>query len=147
MSTFEGTSPLVSDRYIITGIAGSAITVGQALQIASTSTGMPPTVNPATAAVSFIVGFALTSQPNVGGPVSIVCRGIIRAISDGTIANAGVQVTVSGSHAGYVGYLAAAPTETGYAAVAIDINNARALIGQALTPQATLGGTVYILVE
>ncbi|MGD0204149.1 MAG: hypothetical protein ABSC20_09635 [Candidatus Bathyarchaeia archaeon] len=160
---FEGTTPLVSDEYLVSALAGSAITMGQALAIQTTSTSFPPTVIPcATANAPNFMGFALTSQPTTGGPITVVCRGVCRAISDGSAAiTAGDQITCSAT-AGQVKTFApttdatiggditapsggGACTASGVAAI---INATRTIIGKALTPAVATAGTIfYILVK
>ena len=121
---YEGTTPLVSDRYIISLTAGAAITMGQALVLSAAWT-----VSPAAAANSKnFVGIALTSQPNIGGMVSVVCRGIVRAVASGTMA-AGDQVTTSAT---------SGDVQTDNTSLNTTI------IGVALSA-ATVGTTVYVL--
>jgi hypothetical protein len=84
----EGTGPLVSDRYIITLTAAVAITMGQFVEISTDWT----IDIPAAANSLKVAGIALINQPNIGGSVSVVCRGLCRAISGGVI-NAGDQIT------------------------------------------------------
>ena len=138
---------MFSDRYLVTALAGSAITMGQTVAIQTTSTSFPPTVIPcATANAPNFIGIALTSQPTTGGPITVVCRGVVRAISDGSAAiTAGDQITCSAT-AGQVktfapttdaaigGDLTAntstgAVTSSGLAAI---INTTRSIIGKAL---------------
>jgi hypothetical protein len=84
---FEGTSPLISDRYIITMTAGEDLTMGQVVELTDVWTVKKPTA----ANSKKIVGICLTNALN-GKKVSIVCRGICRAIAYGAIA-AGDQLT------------------------------------------------------
>jgi hypothetical protein len=135
---YEGTSPLVSDRYIITMIAASAITMGQALELVPGSNWnvQVPTTNPS----AHFIGFALNNAAS-GAAVSVVCRGVCKAIAGGTIAVGDQLVTTT---SGQVLTESPAPTESSYASVATDINNARSIIGLAITA-ASSGGTVYVL--
>ncbi len=135
---YEGTTPLVSDRYIVTMIAASAISVGQALELVPGSNWnvQVPTTNPS----AHFIGFALGNAA-IGASVSVVCRGVCRAIAGGSIAVGDQLVTTS---SGQVITESPAPTETSYASVATDINNARSIIGVAIT-SASSGGTVYVL--
>ena len=85
---YEGTTPLVSDRYIISLTAGVALSMGQVVEIQTDWT-----VHLPSAANSLkVVGICLTNQATIGRKVSIVCRGVCRATSGGAI-NAGDQVT------------------------------------------------------
>jgi hypothetical protein len=99
MGTFEGTSPLVSDRYIVTFQAGAAITVGQLLYLNSTDGQVYPT---GAANLLGIVGIALTNQPTVGKKVSVICRGVCRATAYGSVTCADQLTSASGGSAGLV---------------------------------------------
>lgn len=85
--TYEGTGPLVSDRYIITATAGEDLAVGALVELTAAWTVKKPV------AINSLktVGITLTSALN-GAKVSIVCRGICRAKAYGAIA-AGDQLT------------------------------------------------------
>lgn len=121
----EGTNPLVSDRFIITLAAAVAITMGQVVEInADWTVDIPSAAN----SLKF-VGIALTSQQTVGGPVSIVCRGICRAISGGAI-NAGDQVT-NGASGGQV--------------ITDNTSKNSSIRGIALSTVSGAGQTVYLL--
>jgi hypothetical protein len=90
--TLEGTTPLISDRYILTFIAGEAISVGDILELTADLTVKKPTTNKSTK----IVGIALTAAAN-GAKVSVICRGLIRTKAYGTItAGDGVSVYAGG---------------------------------------------------
>jgi hypothetical protein len=100
MSTWplEGTTPLISDRYINTYYCGTnAITMGQLLYLSANNTVQPTT----SANLKTIVGFAMTSATS-GQKVSVASRGCCRATAYGTIA-AGDQITsASGGAAGCI---------------------------------------------
>ena len=99
MSTWplEGTTPLISDRYINTYYAGANITMGQLLYLSANNTVQPT----ASANLTTIIGFAMASVSS-GSAVSVIERGIVRAKAYGTI-NAGDQVTsASGGTAGAI---------------------------------------------
>jgi len=119
---YEGTTPLVSDRYIVSFIAGESISVGDLVEISTDWT-----VKKTSAANSLkVVGVALTNASS-GQRVSVVCRGLVRAKASGTI-NAGDQVASSAT-AGAVG--------------ADNTSKNSSIIGVAVT--AASGGYVYIL--
>jgi len=84
---YEGTSPLISDRYIITMTAGEALSMGQVVELTAAWTVKKPTAINSLK----VVGICLTNAAN-GAKVSIVCRGICRATAYGAIA-AGDQLT------------------------------------------------------
>jgi hypothetical protein len=93
MSTpfYEGTTPLISDRYIITMTAGEDLAVGVLVELTSAWA-----VKKTTTANSLkVVGITLTAASN-GGKVTIVCRGICRAKAYGSI-SAGDQLTSAAS--------------------------------------------------
>jgi len=83
----EGTSPLVSDRYIVTLIAGEDINIGDVLEYSADWTVKRSTV---VAGTKKFAGIALTKALS-GKSVSVLKRGICRVIAYGTIA-AGDQV-------------------------------------------------------
>jgi len=119
---FEGTTPLVSDRYIVSFIAGGSISVGDLVEMSSDWT----VVKTSAANSLKVVGVALTNA-SAGQRVSVVCRGLVRAKASGTI-NAGDQVASSAT-AGAVG--------------ADNTSKNSSIIGVAVT--AASGGYVYIL--
>jgi hypothetical protein len=84
---FEGTSPLISDRYILTMIAGEDLTMGQAVYLSAAWT-----VKKTTGAnMKTFFGICLTSAKS-GSKISVLCRGLCRATAYGSIA-AGDQLT------------------------------------------------------
>jgi hypothetical protein len=94
---YDGTSPLVSDRFIMTFIAGEdLLTPGTLVELTSAFTVKRPT-----AANSLkVVGLTLTAAKS-GSKVSVVCRGFCRATAYGNIA-AGDQIgNASGSTSAY----------------------------------------------
>jgi Na+-transporting NADH:ubiquinone oxidoreductase subunit NqrA len=78
----EGTSPLISDRYIVTLIAGEDINMGDNLEYSGDWTVKRSTV---VAGTKKFAGIALTKALS-GKSVSVVKRGICRVIAYGTIA-------------------------------------------------------------
>jgi hypothetical protein len=125
MSTpiFEGTNPLVSDRYIITLTAGEDLAMGVLVELTADWTVKKPTVANSTK----VVGITFTSAKN-GQKVSVACRGVVRALADGAIA-VGDQLT-SSALPGYV------KTD--------NTTKNTSIIGQAAAA-ATSGGTAYVL--
>ncbi len=136
--TFDGTSPIVSDRYIITAIAGEDLTMGQVVEITADWTVKKPTTNPSTKRM----GICLTSATN-GKSISIICRGLARATTYGAI-NAG-EAIVSGPD-GKIATLVeiTADDVTTSAGTAAAINNQKANMGICFVGAAS-GGTAYIL--
>ena len=89
----EGTSPHISDRYIITMTAGEDLSVGDIVEITADYTVKKPT---STNSLK-IAGICLTNAAN-GKKVSIINRGVCRIKTFGTV-NAGDQLAVSGGTA------------------------------------------------
>jgi hypothetical protein len=74
---YEGTTPLISDRYIITMTAGEALSMGNLVELSAAWT-----VKKTTAVNSLkVVGICLTNAVN-GAKVTVVCRGICRAVAN-----------------------------------------------------------------
>lgn len=89
----EGTTPVISDSWICTFIAGGTITMGQLVSITANWTVSTTTAkNDKTC-----IGIALTNGVT-GGPVSVVLRGICRVVPFSSM-NAGDQFTSSGGTA------------------------------------------------
>jgi hypothetical protein len=88
---FEGTTPLIADRYILRFIAGAAITVGQAVELTAAWT-VTPTAS--TSGSYKLMGVALTNASAAGKSVTVICRGLVRATCYGSV-SAGDQVCTS----------------------------------------------------
>jgi hypothetical protein len=86
---YDGTSPLVSDRFIMTFIAGEDLTGGPGLAVYLSAAWTVKRVNSAN--LKTFVGITLTKAAS-GAKVSVICRGIVRAKAYGSIA-AGDQLT------------------------------------------------------
>jgi hypothetical protein len=86
---YEGTTPLISDRFLNTYTAGAAITLGQALYLNTSDGKVYPTTGPNQ--MTF-VGLALTAQPTAGKNITVVGRGVLRYTAWGTV-NPGDQLT------------------------------------------------------
>jgi len=118
---FEGLSPLVNDRYIVTLTAGEDLSVGQVVELTGDWT-----VRKTTALGSAkVVGVTLTNAAN-GKKVTVACRGLVRALTSGPIA-AGDQV-------------ASGPNGTVQSYATKDT----CALGSAIAA-ATSGGTAYVL--
>jgi hypothetical protein len=116
---YEGTNPLVSDRYIVTMTAGEDLDVGQVVEITGDWT-----VKKTTGVSYKAKGVTLTKAAN-GARVSVICRGIVRVTAQGNI-SAGDQVS-----------------SAAYARVATYATKDSAAVGEALAA-ASSGGTAYI---
>jgi hypothetical protein len=135
---YEGTNPLVSDRYIITATAGEDLTMGEVVEISADWTVAKPTTNPS---LKFC-GICLTSALS-GKKVSVILRGLARAIAYGTI-TAGDRLGTA--RYGRVATIADAADADliSSAGIALAINNSRKILGRAIYGAAS-GGTAYIL--
>ncbi len=160
---FEGTTPLVQDRYLISAIAGAAITMGQVVSIATTSSAVyPPIAIPTpNAYAANVMGIALGTQVS-GQVVTVVARGVCRVITDGTAVTAGDLLVTSSAYIATVKTLPPITnalvsgllvnTNSGYvvsSGFGPFINNYNStVIGKALTTAAAVSGsTIYILFE
>jgi len=97
-TNLEGTTPLISDRYIITLVANSAITIGQLLYLTSADFNVAPA--PGTANLTTIVGVAMKNQPTAGKTVSVVTMGLVRVTAWGSISRGDQVCSASGGTAG-----------------------------------------------
>jgi hypothetical protein len=84
---FEGTGPLISDRFVVTMTAGEDLVAGVLVELTAAWTVKKPTAINSLK----VVGITLTAASN-GGKVSVVSRGICRAKAYAAIA-AGDQLT------------------------------------------------------
>jgi hypothetical protein len=90
---YEGTTPLISDRYIMTFTAGEALSIGDIVEITADYTVKKPT-----GANSLkIVGICLGNAAN-GAKVTVINRGVCRVKTLGTV-NFGDQLSASGGTA------------------------------------------------
>ena len=90
---YEGTSPLISDRYLLTFIAGEDLSMGDIVEITADYTVKKPTgVNSLK-----VVGVCLTNAVN-GKKLTVINRGVGRIKTLGTV-NAGDQLCASGGTA------------------------------------------------
>jgi predicted RecA/RadA family phage recombinase len=119
---FEGTTPLIADRYILRFIAGAAIAVGQAVELIAAWT-----VSPTTSATGSykLMGVALTNA-NAGQSVTVICRGLCRVTCWGSVS--------------YGDQLTTAPNGTLQTYTTHDT----AAVGNAVTA-GTSGGTAYVV--
>ena len=96
-ANLEGTTPLISDRFINTFMAGAAITVGQLLYLNGGDFTVKP--QPGTANLYTIVGVAAATRAS-GKTVPVITMGLVRVTAYGSI-SAGDQVcSASGGTSG-----------------------------------------------
>jgi hypothetical protein len=90
---YEGTTPLISDRYLLTFTAGEDLSMGDIVEITADYTVKKPTgVNSLK-----VVGVCLTNAVN-GKKLTVINRGVGRIKTLGTV-NAGDQLCTSGGTA------------------------------------------------
>jgi hypothetical protein len=85
--SLEGTSPLISDRYIVTCQVdtGATVTMGQAVYISAAGSGaIAAKVKPTDGARKDVIGVALTGG-SAGTKISVVCRGFVRVVASAAI--------------------------------------------------------------
>jgi Na+-transporting NADH:ubiquinone oxidoreductase subunit NqrA len=119
---YEGTSPLISDRYIVTFIAGEDLNIGDLVEYSGDWTVKRSTVVVGT---KKFAGIVLTKAAS-GKRVSVVKRGICRVIAYGTLA-AGDQVK----------------PQNGTRMIADNTTLNTTIVGQ-VSAGAASGGTAYI---
>jgi hypothetical protein len=139
--TYEGTTPVVSDVFIVPYHAAEDLDIGKAVQF-SAGTGMAFQVKATTGQVKQCCGIT-TTKASAGKKVSVACRGIVRAIAAGAIAVGDLVVPAAN---GKVQALAdtVANDLISSAGIATAINNSRMIIGKAVSPAAQDGDTVYL---
>ena len=149
---FEGTTSLISDRYLITAVVdtGATVTAGQVVYISTA--GLPPLVKPTDGVRKDVIGVALTGGA-AGGFITVICRGLVRVTTSGTV-TVGQRLTSAGS--GQVAPVVAMTAPTGGSSQYYDTTTATALqaqldkteqwIGRALTA-VTGSGVIYALLS
>ena len=140
MSTpqLEGTSPLISDRYILPEIAGEDLTMGQVVERSADNTVKKPTSNPSLQRC----GICLTSALS-GKEISVLWRGEARAKAYGTVTYADAVGSGPGGTVQKVGPVTSSECNTS-TGTALAINRARSIIGW-VRQGAVSGGTAVIL--
>jgi hypothetical protein len=150
MSTnFEGTSPLVSDRYVITAIAdtGQTITAGQVVYVSTA--GYPPVVSVTAGANKSCIGVALTNAI-AGQTLSVICRGITRVVTSSTnggVVTVGQRIISDASGAVQAVPAMAAPASYATNSIQAQLDKTEQWIGRALTASSAAGTTIYILLN
>ena len=136
--TLEGTTALVSDRYIVTFTAGEDLTAGQVVYLSAAWT-----VKKTDGARKDVVGVALTSAAN-GKKIAVVCRGLVRVIASGVIA-AGARIVSAA--AGKVAAVSALDAPSSYveATMQTELDKIEQWIGRAISAASTDGDVIYAL--
>lgn len=151
--SLEGTTALVSDRYLITAQVdvGASVTAGQVVYISNP--GFIPLVTPTAGLSKSVIGVALTGG-SAGQNVTVICRGLVRVTASGSIT---VGQRIASDANGQVQGVAVMTAPTGGAAQYYDTTTATALqsqldkteqwIGRALTASAAAGTVIYALLS
>ena len=145
--SLEGTTALVSDRYLITAEVdtGATVTAGQVVYISAA--GFIPKVKPSDGARKDVIGVALTGGA-AGKKITVICRGLVRATASGAIS---MGARISSSTAGKVAAVAvmAAPGSDTYttAAMQAQLDKTEQWIGRALTAATNDGDVIYALLS
>lgn len=143
--SFEGTSPLISDRYLITAEvdSGASVVIGQVVYISSA--GVIPKVKPTDGARKDVIGVALTGG-SAGKRITVVCRGLVRVTASGAI-SAGSRISSASN--GKVAAVAAldAPETYAEADMQAELNKVEQWIGRALTGASSDGDAIYALIS
>jgi hypothetical protein len=145
--SLEGTTALVSDRYLITAVVdtGATVTAGQVVYISAA--GFIPAVKPTDGARKDVIGVALTGGA-AGKKITVICRGLVRATASGAIS---MGARISSSTAGKVAAVAvmAAPGSDTYttAAMQAQLDKTEQWIGRALTAATNDGDVIYALLS
>jgi len=143
--SFEGTTPLVNDRYLITAEVDSnaTVTMGQVVYISAA--GAIPKVKPTTGASKAVIGVALTSG-TAGKKITVVCRGLVRVTASGSIT---MGSRISSDAGGKVAAVAAldAPATYAEATMQAELDKTEQWIGRALTAATADGDMIYALIS
>jgi len=142
--SLEGTTALVSDRYLITAEvdAGATVTAGQLVYVSAA--GFIPKVKPTDGARKDVIGVALTGG-TAGKKITVICRGLVRVIASAAIT---ALSRISSSTAGKVAAVAAldAPASYTEAAMQTELDKIEQWIGRALTAASADGDVIYALI-
>jgi hypothetical protein len=136
---YEGTSPLISDAYITSEIAGEDLTMGQIVERSADNTVKKPASNPSLQRCGICFTSALS-----GKMISVLWRGYARVKAYGTLAYGDAFGSGPGGTAQKVGPATSSQCNTS-AGTALAINQARAIMGW-VRQGAVSGGTAFVYV-
>ena len=151
--SLEGTTALVSDRYLIAAEvdSGATVTAGQVVYVSAA--GFIPKVTPTGGARKDVIGVALTGGA-AGKKITVICRGLVRVTASGAIT---MGARISSSTAGKVAAVAVmdAPsggssqyyTTTIESAFQTELDKTEQWIGRALTAASADGDVIYALLS
>ena len=145
--SLEGTSALVSDRYLITAVVDTAATVVAGNVVYVSSAGFLPSVKPTDGVRKDVIGVALTGG-TAGVKITVICRGLVRLVAAGAIS---VAARITSAASGQVASVAAmaAPGSDTYttAAMQAQLDKTEQWIGRALTAAVNPGDVIYALLS
>ena len=139
--TYEGTTPVVSDAFLVSYQAAEDLDIGKAVQF-SAGTGMAFQVKATTGQVKQCCGIT-TTKASSGKKVTVACRGIVRGIASGAISVGDLIVSDALGKVKALADATAIDCNTS-AGTAIAVNNSRMIIGKAISAASQDGDTVYV---
>ena len=143
--SLEGTSALVSDRYLITAVVDTAATVVAGNVVYVSAAGFIPAVKPTDGVRKDVIGVALTGG-TAGQKITIICRGLVRLVASGAISVAGrISSAASGQVAAVVVMTAPATDTYTTTAMQAQLDKTEEWIGRALTAAVNPGDVIYAL--
>lgn len=150
--SLEGTTALVSDRYLISAVVDTGATVNAGQVVYISNPGFIPAVMPTTGLSKSVIGVALTGG-SAGKTITVICRGLVRVTASGSISTG---QRIGSDVNGEVQGLAAMTAPTGGASQYYDAPTASSLqtqldkteqwIGRAITASSTAGTVIYALI-
>ena len=145
--SLEGTSALVSDRYLITAEVDSAATVTAGNVVYISAAGFIPKVKITDGARKDVIGVALTGG-TAGQKITVICRGLVRVVASGAISMAARIVSAASGQVASVAALAAPGSDTyTTAAMQTQLDKTEQWIGRALTVATNPGDVIYALLS
>jgi hypothetical protein len=129
--SLEGTTALISDRYLITAEVDSGATVTAGNVVYISAAGYIPKVKATDGVRKDVIGVALTSG-TAGKKITVICRGLVRVTVSGAV-SAGQRITswANGAVAGIAAMTA--PASYVQATVQTELDKTEQWIGRALT--------------
>jgi hypothetical protein len=144
--SLDGTSALVSDRYLISAVVdtGGTVTAGQVVYISNS--GFIPAVLPTSGLSKSVLGVALTSGA-AGKTITVICRGLVRVTASGTITTGQrIGSDVNGEVQGIAAMSAPGSDTYTTAAMQPQLDKTEQWIGRALTASSAAGTVIYALI-
>ncbi|MGD0405135.1 MAG: hypothetical protein ABSB10_00580 [Candidatus Bathyarchaeia archaeon] len=151
--SLEGTTALVSDRYLITAVVDTGATVVAGNVVYISAAGFIPAVKPTAGVRKDVIGVALTGGV-AGKKITVICRGLVRVVASGAIT---MGARISSSTAGKVAAVVVMTAPTGgsstyytttiQAAFQTELDKSEQWIGRALTAATNDGDVIYALLS